>query len=93
MPLLYLDSKTTSSFLAELSRSTGIPVDLLVQKIMTGPNDFRGTWVHPQVAINLGQWASQQKNKYININKLIKLAKYLLTEVLKCLMTAIIRHE
>lgn len=56
----YLDSKTTSSFLAELSRSTGIPVDLLVQKIMTGPNDFRGTWVHPQVAINLGQWASPQ---------------------------------
>ena len=26
----------------------------------TGPNESRGTWGHPQVAINLGQWISPQ---------------------------------
>jgi hypothetical protein len=25
---------------------------------MDGPNEGRGTWVHPDVAINLGQWCS-----------------------------------
>jgi len=54
----YLENQTTKDFLLELSGSVGIPTDLLVQKIMTGPNELRGTWVHPQVAINLGQWSS-----------------------------------
>lgn len=48
----------TSAFLQELSRSTGIPVDHLAFTTTTGPNDERGTWVHPDVAINLGQWCS-----------------------------------
>lgn len=56
----YLENTSTKEFLSELSRSVGIPTDLLVQKILTGPNENRGTWVHPQVAINLGQWASPQ---------------------------------
>lgn len=51
----YLRLKNTKEFLDELSGSTGIPVDLLVQIIINGPNVNRGTWVHPQVAINLGQ--------------------------------------
>lgn len=54
----YLENQTTNAFLDELSRSVGIPTDLIIQKITTGPNEGRGTWVHPQVAINLGQWAS-----------------------------------
>lgn len=56
----YLENASTKAFLSELSGSVGIPTDLLVQKIITGPNDNRGSWVHPQVAINLGQWASPQ---------------------------------
>jgi hypothetical protein len=48
----------TQEFLAELSRSAGIPADLLVFTNMTGRNEERGTWVHPDVAINLGQWCS-----------------------------------
>lgn len=56
----YLENASTKAFLAELSRSVGIPTDLLVQKITTGANENRGSWVHPQVAINLGQWASPQ---------------------------------
>lgn len=54
----YLENKTTQDFLNELSMSLGIPRDLLVQKIMHGRNELRGTWVHPQIALNLGQWAS-----------------------------------
>ena len=56
----YLQNKSTKEFLGELSRSIGIPIDLIIQTINTGPNHGRGTWVHPQVAINLGQWASPE---------------------------------
>jgi hypothetical protein len=56
----YLENAGTKAFLEELSRSVGIPTDLLVHKITTGANENRGSWVHPQVAINLGQWASPQ---------------------------------
>ncbi len=48
----------TTAFLEELSGSMGIPIDRLVFTMATGPNDLRGTWVHPHVAINLGQWCS-----------------------------------
>lgn len=54
----YSRLRVTGEFLSELSRSAGIPVDLLVATIMHGPNEARGTWVHPDVAINLGQWCS-----------------------------------
>ena len=56
----YSQLKTTPLFLQSLSRSTGIPVDLLVSSIMTGPNELRGTWVHPQVAIHLAAWISPE---------------------------------
>jgi hypothetical protein len=48
----------TDEFLKELSRSTGIPVDLLIQTILRGPNELRGTWGHPRVSINVAQWIS-----------------------------------
>ena len=48
----------TQAFLEELSRSMGIPIDLLVFTNASGLNEHRGTWVHPDVAINLGQWCS-----------------------------------
>ena len=54
----YSRLKTTQEFLAALSRSMGIPIHLLVRSIVTGPNELRGTWVHPQVAISLAQWLS-----------------------------------
>lgn len=49
---------TAEAFLKELSGSMGIPIDQLVFTVSAGPNDGRGTWVHPHVAINLGQWCS-----------------------------------
>jgi len=54
----YARNATTKEFLEELSRSTGIPADQLVYTDITGRNESRGTWVHPDVAINLGQWCS-----------------------------------
>jgi hypothetical protein len=44
-----LDS--SSDFLAELSRLTGIPVDLLIATIKTGPNASRGTWVQRRTSL------------------------------------------
>lgn len=38
--------------------SMGIPTDLLIVTVTVGRNENRGTWVHPDVAINLGQWCS-----------------------------------
>ena len=49
----------TTSFLNELSLTTGIPVVELIKK-NTGGNGERHTWVHPQVAINIAQWISPQ---------------------------------
>lgn len=48
----------TEDFLREISGSLGIPRDLLTHTITRGPNHERGTWVHPQVAVNLAQWCS-----------------------------------
>lgn len=56
----YAQNDTAKGFLAALERSLGIPRDVIVQSILTGANDQRGTWVHPHVAINLAQWLSSE---------------------------------
>ena len=49
----------TKAFLQELSAAMGIPIAALVQTRMGGNDQLnQGTWVHPQVAISLGQWLS-----------------------------------
>ena len=50
----------TKEFLNELSSDVGIPTSELVQIIKGGDHRLQGTWVHPQVAINLGQWLSPE---------------------------------
>jgi len=54
----YYENKTTKAFLAELSTVIGIPITQLVYRIQGGRSELQGTWVHPDVAINLGQWCS-----------------------------------
>lgn len=54
----YKRLRNTEEYLLELSRSAGIPADLLVYTVSTGLNEGRGTWVHPDVAIHLAQWLS-----------------------------------
>lgn len=56
----YSRLKTSAPFFDALAGSTGIPVDQLIHTTMTGPNELRGTWVHPQVAIHLAQWISPE---------------------------------
>ena len=48
----------TKAFLDELSVDMGIPISTLVQSVRGGNRLQQGTWVHPRVAINLGQWIS-----------------------------------
>jgi hypothetical protein len=50
--------RSAGDFITALERSLQIRRDLIIQSIMTGTNDVRGTWVHPQVAINLATWLS-----------------------------------
>lgn len=54
----YISNATTKAFIEELSSVTGIPGTGLVQIIQGGTPQLQGTWVHPLVAYNLGQWAS-----------------------------------
>lgn len=37
--------------------SAGNPADLIAN-ITTGPNDLRGTWIHPRLAVDLARWIS-----------------------------------
>lgn len=53
----YLENSSTKGFLAELAADVGIPTSQLIQ-VLKGGDGQQGTWVHPQVAIHLGQWLS-----------------------------------
>jgi hypothetical protein len=54
----YCQNQSTGEFIDALSTSAGIPTDLLVQTVITGPNELRGTWVHRRVALDLARWCS-----------------------------------
>lgn len=52
-----LDS--TKEVLSQLSSDTGIPVSLLVETKREHTSEFeQGTWIHPDLAIQLAQWVS-----------------------------------
>jgi hypothetical protein len=54
----YYENKRTKEFLKELSSNTGIPVlDLVISKRGGGTTNT-GTWVHPDVAIDVASWCS-----------------------------------
>ena len=51
----------TKAFLTALSTDMGIPITALIHTVKGGKDPkSQGTWVHPQVAINLAQWLSPQ---------------------------------
>ena len=54
----YMANERTGEYLEALAGSVGIPTDRLTVTTMTGPNDLRGTWVHPRLAIDLARWIS-----------------------------------
>lgn len=54
----YRRLRQTEAFLEAMSDDMGIPISELVQSIKGGEPHLQGTWVHPDVAINLAQWLS-----------------------------------
>lgn len=48
----------TAAFLTELEAETGIPASEQIQSVRGGFPELQGTWVHPDIAINLAQWLS-----------------------------------
>jgi hypothetical protein len=34
------------------------PATVVIRSITTGPNDLRGTWIHPRLAVDLARWIS-----------------------------------
>lgn len=54
----YTRLKSTQDFLDELSSDMGIPISELIQSFKGGRPENQGTWVHPDIAINLAQWLS-----------------------------------
>jgi hypothetical protein len=54
----YMRSKRTKEFIIELESEVGIESGKLIQNIVTGINESRGTWVHPHIATHLAQWIS-----------------------------------
>lgn len=56
----YRENAQTQRFLEALEADIGIPISDLVQSVKGGDPALQGTWVHPQVAINLAQWLSPE---------------------------------
>ena len=58
----YKSNDNTQEFLSALSEKIGIPIDKEKQSLIESrpgaPETGGGSWVHPQVAIHLGQWLS-----------------------------------
>jgi KilA-N domain len=54
----YLENDSTTAFINELSSDAGIPASDLIQSVKGGASNLQGTWVHPDVAIHMGQWLS-----------------------------------
>ncbi|MEH2384880.1 MAG: KilA-N domain-containing protein [Nostoc sp.] len=54
----YARLESTKVYWEGLSTSMGIPIDLLVITIATGKNHHRGTWIYPEIAIDLAQWVN-----------------------------------
>lgn len=59
--------KSTSEYLQALSESMGFPIDQLVRvNESEGSNEERGTWVHPEVAVDLAQWLNVHLRIQVN---------------------------
>jgi hypothetical protein len=55
----YLRLASSKAYFEGLSGSTGITVDKLIRvNESSGRNENRGTWAHPEIAIDFAQWCS-----------------------------------
>jgi hypothetical protein len=53
----YKEKKSTKAYWAALSNDIGIPISSLVIEV-DGYGSSQGTWIHPEIAIDLAQWVS-----------------------------------
>jgi hypothetical protein len=53
----YIRLKSTKDYLQALGNDMGIPISSLIIEI-EGDGKEQGTWVHPEIAIDLAQWVS-----------------------------------
>lgn len=68
----YARSSRSQEYIAALAGSLGSPQNcghpssgspqnpatVVIQSITTGPNEHRGTWIHPRLAVDLARWIS-----------------------------------
>ena len=54
----YWATQSAKEFAHELALDIGIPISKLIFSFRGRPAESQGTWIHPRVAIHLGQWLS-----------------------------------
>ncbi|MBD2161390.1 KilA-N domain-containing protein [Limnothrix sp. FACHB-1083] len=52
----WLLNKDTQEIIEHVSGLVGIPTDRLVVTIKTGPNEHRGTYLHPRISVRFAMW-------------------------------------
>lgn len=52
----WLENARTQESIVAISRSTGLPVDRMVIIIKSGPNEHRGTYLHPDLSVRFAMW-------------------------------------
>ena len=62
----YWERPANRKFVAALSADIGIPISELVQIVRGGYPELQGTWVHPAVAVHLGQWLSVEFQVWVS---------------------------
>jgi hypothetical protein len=61
----YKERKSTKAYWAALSNDIGIPISSLIIEI-DGYGSSQGTWIHPEIAIDLAQWVSVEFRIWAN---------------------------
>ncbi|MDM9580101.1 KilA-N domain-containing protein [Nostoc sp. GT001] len=61
----YIRLKSTTEYLQALSHDMGIPISSLVIEI-SGRASSQGTWIHPEIAIDLARWVSVEFRIWAN---------------------------
>lgn len=61
----YKEKKSTKAYWTALSNDIGIPMSSLVIEV-DGYGSSQGTWIHPEIAIDLAQWVSVEFRIWAN---------------------------
>ncbi|MCC5640750.1 KilA-N domain-containing protein [Nostoc sp. CHAB 5844] len=61
----YIRLKSTTEYLQALSQDMGIPISSLIIEI-SGRTYSQGTWVHPEIAVDVARWVSVEFRVWAN---------------------------